>query len=143
MPAPRIRLDDLPPHIRAALAGEATAPRKAPRAARGPSKLEESFALALRVQALPVAEREHRFHPSRQWRFDFAWPGLRLAVEIEGGVWTGGRHTRGSGFVEDCEKYNAAVLLGWRVLRFAESHVKNGTAIRVVKEALANARAWG
>lgn len=54
----------------------------------------------------------------RDWAFDFAWPELKLAVEIEGGIWSGGRHTRGKGFDEDCRKYNSAVKLGWRVYRF-------------------------
>lgn len=81
------------------------------------SDLEELLALALRATNLPAAKREYRFHPVRRWRFDFAWPAHKAAVEVEGGVWTSGRHTRGSGFVADCDKYNTAVLMGWRVLR--------------------------
>jgi len=57
------------------------------------------------------------FHPKRKWRFDYAWPNQKVALEVEGGVWIQGRHTRGSGFVKDMEKYNAAAMLGWRVLR--------------------------
>ncbi|NIP25770.1 MAG: hypothetical protein GWN94_02580, partial [Phycisphaerae bacterium] len=52
----------------------------------------------------------------KDWRFDFAYKTERVAVEVEGGVYTQGRHTRGEGFEEDCEKYNQATLLGWRVL---------------------------
>jgi len=66
-----------------------------------------------------VWEVEYKFHPKRRWRFDFAFPLIKIAVEIEGGVWSGGRHTRGAGFIKDMEKYNAAVLLGWRVLRYS------------------------
>jgi len=62
---------------------------------------------------------EYRFNPHRRWRFDFADPKNRIAVEIEGGVWSLGRHVRGVGYIADCEKYNAAVLDGWRVLRYA------------------------
>lgn len=61
---------------------------------------------------------EYRFHPIRRWRFDFADPALMIAVEIEGGTWVGGRHITGSGYAKDCEKYNTATALGWRVFRF-------------------------
>jgi len=74
-------------------------------------------------------EREHKFHPTRKWRFDFAFPEKMLAVEIEGGVWTGGRHTRGKGFVSDMEKYNAAAALGWTVMRFTTQQSKKGVAV--------------
>lgn len=67
---------------------------------------------------LPL-EREHRFHPTRKWRFDVAWPERRVAVELEGGVWTRGRHTRGAGYRRDMEKYNTAAAMGWTILRFA------------------------
>jgi very-short-patch-repair endonuclease len=85
---------------------------------------------------LPTPEPEFRFHPTRRWRFDFAWPALNVAAEIEGGAFVGGRHTRGAGFVRDLDKYNSAVLLGWRVLRFTPQAVKNGTALNVLSEAL-------
>ena len=61
--------------------------------------------------------REHSFHWVRRWRFDYACPAQMIAVEIEGGVWTGGRHTRGKGFLGDMEKYNEATAMGWRVFR--------------------------
>jgi len=66
---------------------------------------------------LPEATTEHEFHPTRRWRFDFAFVEHQVALEVEGGAWTGGRHTRGSGFVKDMAKYNEAAALGWRVLR--------------------------
>jgi very-short-patch-repair endonuclease len=74
-------------------------------------------------------EREYRFHPIRKWRFDFADPEMKIAVECEGGVYSGGRHTRGKGFENDCEKYNAATVMGWRVLRFSRRFIENGQAI--------------
>ena len=96
---------------------------------------EETFALhAALLPVVPV--REHRFHPTRKWRFDFAFPDHKLAVEIEGGIWANGRHTRGSGFKADMEKYNEAALLGWKVLRFDGDAVRTGTAINTVLQAL-------
>lgn len=65
----------------------------------------------------PTLEQEHKFHPTRRWRFDFAHVITKAAFEIEGGVWSGGRHTRGKGFTEDCVKYSEAQLLGWTVYR--------------------------
>ena len=93
------------------------------------SNLEEKFELILRAADLPQPIAEYKFHPKRRWRFDFAWPDHMLAVELEGGVWAGGRHTRGAGFVADCDKYNAAVVLGWRVLRFTTSHIEDFDAV--------------
>lgn len=63
--------------------------------------------------------REYRFHPKRKWRFDMADCALKVGVEFDGGVWTAGRHTRGQGFIDDCEKCNEATAMGWRVFRLA------------------------
>lgn len=80
---------------------------------------------------LPEFETEYKFHPTRQWRFDYAWPQLycKIAVEIEGGMWTNGRHTRGSGFKNDMEKYNVAAFMGWLVFRFTPEQLKKGIAL--------------
>ena len=67
---------------------------------------------------LPGWVVEYKFHPQRKWKYDFAHPVYKIACEIEGAVWTNGRHTRGSGFVKDMEKYNAGTVLGWQILRF-------------------------
>lgn len=97
------------------------------------SKLETLFWLHLMNLDLPVMpEPEYKFHPVRKWRLDFAWPSLRLAVEIEGAVWTGGRHTRGSGFLADIDKYNALASMGWRLLRFDGGAVRAGRAAQEV-----------
>ena len=80
--------------------------------------------------------REHRFHPTRKWRLDLAWTDIKVACEVEGGTWSGGRHTRGSGFEGDCDKYNEAALLGWLVLRVTGSMIKDGRAISAVAKAL-------
>ena len=95
----------------------------------GVSKAEESLALQIRAVRLPEPVREHRFHTTRKWRFDFAYPAQKLAIEVEGGVWSGGRHTRGSGFTKDCEKYNAALMNGWRVYRCTPDMIKKGIVV--------------
>ena len=95
----------------------------------GVSKAEESLALQIRAVRLPEPVREHRFHTTRKWRFDFAYPAQKLAIEVEGGVWSGGRHTRGSGFTNDCEKYNAALMNGWRVYRCTPDMIKKGIVV--------------
>lgn len=63
-------------------------------------------------------QAEYQFHPQRKWRADFAHPTHKIIIEIEGGAFSSGRHVRGRGFLADMEKYNTAVLLGWRVLRY-------------------------
>lgn len=87
-----------------------------------PSKLEQIIALRLRSINMEF-EAEYKFHPTRRWRFDFALVGDKIAIEAEGGIWIGGRHNRGSGFVKDVEKYNAAVRLGWKVLRYTTENI--------------------
>lgn len=91
------------------------------------------FALVCIADGLPPPVAEFKFHPTRKWRFDFAWPDKLLAVEFDGAIWTQGRHTRGAGYLEDMHKLNAAVLLGWSVLRFAPDEVSEAlSAIRLM-----------
>lgn len=82
------------------------------------STLERQFETLWRVVGGPEYVTEYRFHPLRKWRLDVAWPDLLVGVELEGGTWMQGGHSRGKGFSEDCEKYNALVHLGWRVYRY-------------------------
>lgn len=87
----------------------------------------------------PSIFKEHRFHETRRWRFDFALHTRfidRWGIEIEGGAFIQGRHTRGAGFVKDLEKYNHAALLGWRILRFTPQQVLDGSAIAFIKRVL-------
>lgn len=81
------------------------------------SDLEEHFARLCELYGIVPHEREYQFHPVRRWRFDFAWPGSLVAVEIDGGQWQtrGGRHARDA----DREKGNEAAALGWRVLHLS------------------------
>lgn len=94
----------------------------------------------MQIQALklPKPELEYKFHPTRKWRADFAWPAWRVIIEVEGAVFAGGRHTRGRGFEADCLKYNAATELGWRVFRFSTGQVNQGYAMQLLQRVLIN-----
>jgi len=102
-----------------------------------PSSLEQELSWQLRVAGLPTPEREWKFHPQRRWRFDFCWVKQGIAVECEGGTWVNGAHNRGAHFQSDCEKYNSAVLLGYKVLRFTGADIKSGRALAQITAALA------
>ena len=101
------------------------------------SALEDALASQIAALGLPAPTREHRFDPARRWRFDFAWPGCMLALEVEGGTWATSRHTTGRGYEQDCEKYNAAAIAGWRVLRVTGTMIHSGSALALLEQALA------
>jgi hypothetical protein len=99
----------------------------------------EALLFQFQLAGLPEPEREFLFHKKRKWRFDLAWPDLLIAVEVEGGIWTNGRHVRGEGYEADCEKYNEAQLAGWMVLRFTPGMIKRGNASGVIEKAIRRA----
>lgn len=72
--------------------------------------------------------KEYRFHSGRRWFFDYAAPDIKVAIEVEGGTWVSGRHSRGAGYARDCEKYNNAALLGWTVFRFTTDMIGDDPA---------------
>lgn len=78
------------------------------------------------LAGFPKPDTELLFHPRRKWRFDYAWPDHMIALEVHGGIYSGGRHTRGRGFVEDRCKMNEASLLGWIVLEITPEHIESG-----------------
>jgi very-short-patch-repair endonuclease len=88
---------------------------------------------------LPDPTPEFKFHPTRKWRVDFAWPEIKLAVEIDGGIWIpgksgrGGAHSLPSNIIRDMEKNNELSILGWHLLRFTPGQVKNGGAISTIE----------
>lgn len=98
--------------------------------------LERKLFSDLRALGCPEPVLQFRYSPHRRWRFDFAWPEQKLAVEVDGGTWSGGRHTRGAGYERDSEKLNAANLLGWTCLRYTSSMVRSGRAAKEIAEAL-------
>lgn len=123
------------------------------------SKLEAALALQIRACKLPEPEPEYRFGAMaaggpgkglrarlaevglKDWRFDFAWPELMLAVEVEGGGWIKGRHNTGTGFLEDLKKYGAAQRLGWTIYRTAGELIASGEAVKTIEQLIANIRA--
>lgn len=116
-------------------------------------KLVLAFWRGCGIEPAPVAE--YRFAPPRKWRFDFAWP-LRgtdnltettgsatmarpcngLALEVQGGIWTRGRHTRGAALVQEYEKLSEAAALGWRVLFCTPDQLMSMRVARLIKRAL-------
>lgn len=94
-----------------------------------PRGLEVSVPFLCGVLNLPLPVPEFRFHSERRWRFDWAWVEARVALEVDGGVYTSGRHTRGAGYERDCEKLAEAALLGWTVFRASTGQVADGTAM--------------
>lgn len=96
------------------------------------SHLEKKFALFWKALNGPELKPEARVCATRRWRFDFAHESTRIAFEVEGGEWSGGRHTRGSGFTEDCEKYNEAAMAGWTVFRLTGSMITTPNIERLV-----------
>lgn len=70
------------------------------------------------------------------WRFDYAIPEHKIALEVEGGVWTGGRHIRPQGFLGDIEKYNTATLMGWKVFRVTPDELYKTATFNLIKQAI-------
>lgn len=149
-----MKLSDLPPGVRAMFA---KLDQDRADSSRSAEDARQKFEAAKRLQArrvaylvargLPKPETEHRFHPNRQWRFDFAWPAAKIALEVEGATFAGkpcphcgqrkgGRHNSGTGFRADIEKYNAAAALGWRVLRCEPKQLDRGEIVAVLLEAM-------
>jgi len=92
-------------------------------------ELKRSFEFILKVNGIDLDKTEYMFHATRKWRSDYAWPDKNLLVELEGGVFTQGRHTRSMGFIGDCDKYNAAALDGWTILRYTVEHINKRPAV--------------
>lgn len=85
---------------------------------------------------LPEPTREFTFAKPRRWRFDLAYPDLKIAIEVEGGIFINGAHTRGKGYEDDLEKYNKATLLGWKLIRVSAGMIKSGDALQTIEKIL-------
>lgn len=92
------------------------------------SELERTFETYWRQLGGPKLEPQYRFSKERRFAFDFANPETMIAIELEGGTWSMGRHVRGVGYASDCAKYNLAQLMGWRVFRFTSDMIRTDPA---------------
>ncbi|MFT4020053.1 MAG: DUF559 domain-containing protein [Acinetobacter sp.] len=91
--------------------------------------------LAIQLKALKIKfEREFKFCTGRKWRADFALRDDKILIEVEGGIWSNGRHTRAKGYIADLEKYNMAQKLGYKVFRFSTEQVMSGAAIQQIEQ---------
>ncbi len=100
------------------------------------TKIRDIFTTICKTDLHVECVKEHRFHPKRMWRFDYAIPEHKIAIEVEGGVWTGGRHTRPQGFLGDIAKYNTATLMGWRVFRVTPEDLYRTATLNLIKQAI-------
>lgn len=91
----------------------------------GKDNLKLRFESILSDHRIAGFVKEHQFAKSigRRWRFDYAFVVEKVAVELEGGIWVRGSHTRPIRYISDCDKYNRAALMGWMVLRYTTEHI--------------------
>lgn len=113
-------------------------PVRRKKTAQKPQKqpLRDLFTNICKTDLKQECVKEFKFHPVRKWRFDYAIPEHKIALEVEGGVWTGGRHTSSVGFLNDMEKYNTATLMGWRVLRTTPEDLYKRKTLDMLKKAV-------
>jgi hypothetical protein len=112
----------------------AAAKKKAKRVKKLPKI--DPFILFAKLETGIEFTAEVRFDKTRRWRFDFANQDHMIAIEVEGGVWTEGRHTRGKGFMGDMEKYNAAAAAGWTLIRRVPTNLVTAETIELIKKAI-------
>lgn len=101
------------------------------------------FQALCKKAGLPIPVAEHKFHPVRKWRWDYAFVDHKLAVEQQGGIWTHGKHGRGSGIAKDMEKISHAAALGWRVILVTPSDLAKPATLDLIRDALRfNVQQW-
>jgi hypothetical protein len=96
------------------------------------------FVSMCEAYGLPAPTKEYKFHPDRKWRIDYYFEnnGIKLAVEVEGGVYSNGRHTRATGFLSDIEKYNELTKNGIYLYRCTPKSLKTQKTIEDIKSIL-------
>lgn len=106
------------------------------RKATAPQAGSDLFTVLCRSDLGVECVKEYRFHSTRKWRFDYAIPEHKIAIEVEGGVWTGGRQTSPQGFLGDMEKYNTATVMGWRVLRTTPDKLLTNETLAMIRKSM-------
>jgi hypothetical protein len=133
----RILLSDLPLAARDQALSRAGAVREARKIPQPVNRtLETKFRLACVAHGLPAPAEQFQVHESRKWQWDFAWPWLRICVDLDGGIYTGGAHSRGARIEKDHEKRNAAAADGWTVLLFGPKAVTSASFVEVLRLAM-------
>lgn len=110
--------------------------KKKSRQTANQQKIRDVFTIICKTDLHIEVVKEYKFHPVRKWRFDYAIPEHKIALEVEGGVWTGGRHTSPKGFLGDIEKYNTATLMGWRLFRVTPDDLYKTATLNLIKTAI-------
>lgn len=115
-------------------------PYKPKKRAQKPRKQPETdiFTIICKSDLRVECVKEYKFHPTRKWRFDFAIPEYKIAIEIDGGVWNYGRHNRAQGYLADMKKFNAAASLGWIVLKFTPDEQYSRATFDIIRETIKN-----
>ncbi len=109
---------------------------KKPKVPKPPNVNELAFFQILKEEGIPIPTKEYQFCPDRKWRADYCWIDECLILETEGGIWTNGRHTRGSGYIKDLSKYNSAAIMGYKLLRVPTPELAHRSTIDLIKKAL-------
>ncbi len=100
------------------------------------TELEDLLLLEIEAAELPAPECQYKFHGSRKWKADFAWPCYRVIAEVNGGTYQHMGHTTGAGVHRDYEKQNAAQLMGYIYLEFDRAMIEDGTAVKTIQQAI-------
>lgn len=122
--------------IRSKAVARSGVPRKFGKTVSKGEALLENHLNALKIPST----KEFRFHPDRKWQADFRIDDMPILVEVEGGVFSNGRHTRGEGYTKDCEKYSAAAVNGWYVIRGTTEQIKDGLVIQWIEKLIERLR---
>jgi len=128
----------LPPAVQTSLSVEQM--KKAIKKAKT-GELEATMLSQIAAARLLPCSPQYVFHPTRKWRFDFAWPDIRFALEVNGAIYVGGAHSRGKGQENDMEKIAEAAILGWTTICVSSNQIKSGEALRWVEAIVQQRRA--